>query len=272
MRVLCPTTDYSQTIDVAKGLSGNHDKDVIFHSFWCGQFSEKHLMSIQSCYHFNVRERANRKIIVWVEQHIPNEWDDRIRQYADIQSFNYVEERKDTPMSEVNTFNTSPSFYSDVVRYTLLYKYGGCWFDLDIFVLRSFDPLFATYPNEVLVYTWENQPYPNGAIYISLIPRSEKMKSIIDFIRQRGRGWGFQEADLTFNLPLDMLVLPCSWFDPGWITNPYEITLAGFFDETARTVSLKRFFSGAFCYHWHNKWTQTIHPSSIARQLYSQLE
>jgi hypothetical protein len=229
-------------------------------------------MSILSCYHFNVRGHANRKIIVWVEKNIPNEWNDRILKYADIRVFNYSEERKDTPMIDVNTFNPAPSFYSDVVRYTLLYKYGGCWFDLDILFLRSFDPLFVNYPNDILVYTWENQPYPNGAVYISLTPRSEKMKANIEFIGKRGRGWGFQEANLTFDLPLDMLVLPCSWFDAGWISNPYEMTFNDFFDKTARAVSLKRFFSGAFCYHWHNKWNNTIEPSSIARQLYSQLE
>lgn len=272
MRLLCNTTDYAQTIEIAKGLSGTYDGDVTFHSFWNGVFSEKHYMSIRSCYHFNVSGRTNRKIIVWVEKNIPNEWNDRISKYADIRVFNYTEERKDTPMSDVNKFNPSPSFYSDVVRYTLLYKYGGCWFDLDVFFLRSFDPLFVHYSNDILVYTWENQSYPNGAIYISLIPRSEKMKLNIEFIRNRGRGWGFQEADLTFNLPLEMLVLPCSWFDPAWISNPYEITLAEFFDNSGRTISLKRFFSGAFCYHWHNKWNQPIHDSSIGRQLYTQLE
>lgn len=272
MRLLCNTTDYTETIEIAKGLSGTYDGDVIFHAFWSGDLTEKHLMSIQSCYHFNVRGRTNRKIIVWVEQRSPNEWNDRIREYADIRAFNYIEEQKDTPMDGVNTFNTYASFYSDVVRYTLLYKYGGCWFDLDVFFLRSFDPLFVNYPNDILVYTWENQQYPNGAVYISLAPRSEKMKLNIEFIRRRNMGWGFQESDLTFNLPLDMLVLPCSWFDPAWISNPYEMTLADFFSETARAASLKRFFSGAFCYHWHNRWHEAIHDTSIARQLYEQLE
>ena len=90
------------------------------------------------------------------------------------------------------------SFYSDVVRYLLLYNYGGIWFDLDCFFLRNFDPLFYNFKNEICVYQWENQYYPNGAIFISLQPKCEKMKKIIDFIINRGWGWGFQEAKLTY--------------------------------------------------------------------------
>ena len=41
------------------------------------------------------------------------------------------------------------------------------------------------------------------------------MKKNIDFIIKRNRGWGFQEASLTYNLPLDILVLPCSWISPA---------------------------------------------------------
>jgi len=272
MRLLCETTDYTETIGIAKGLSGTYEGDVTFHSFWSGEFSEKHLMSIQSCYHFNVCGRKNRKIIVWVEQNTSNEWNDRIRDYAELREFNYSEESKNTHMFDIPTSGLWSPYYADVIRCLLLYKYGGCWFDLDVFFLRSFDPLFSNYPDDILVYRWSTENYPNNAIFISLHPFSEKMKKNNEYLIQRGRGWGFQGADLTFDLPLDMLILPCSWFDAGWISNPYEMTFNDFFDKTARTVSLKRFFSGAFCYHWHNKWNNTIEPSSIARQLYSQLE
>ena len=101
-------------------------------------------------------------------------------------------------------FNRELSFYSDVVRYLLLHNYGGTWFDLDCFILRSFDPIFSNFENEICVYQWENQNYPNGAIFVSLEPRSEKMRKNIEFIIQRNRGWGFQEAGLTYDLPLSV--------------------------------------------------------------------
>ena len=54
------------------------------------------------------------------------------------------------------------------------------------------------------------------------------MKKNIEFILKRNRGWGFQEALLSYDLPLDILVLPCSWFDASWIPNPYNIKIQDF--------------------------------------------
>lgn len=164
-------------------------------------------------------------------------------------------------------YNKSLSFYSDVVRYLLLYNYGGVWFDLDCFILRNFDPIFSNFENEICVYQWENQYYPNGAIYISLEPNSLKMKKNIEFIIERNRGWGFQEAQLTYDLPLDILVLPCSWFNADWISNPYNIGTDNFFKNTNKQYNFDNFFSGSFCYHWHNKWNNNIDNNSIIIKL-----
>ena len=98
----------------------------------------------------------------------------------------------------------------------------------------------------------------------------ELMKKNIEFIIQCNRGWGFQEAQLTYDLPLDMLVLPCSWFDADWIDNPYNIdgyNFDNFFKNTDKQYNFDNFFSGSFCYHWHNKWNNTVEDNSIIIQL-----
>jgi hypothetical protein len=84
------------------------------------------------------------------------------------------------------------------------------------------------------------------------------MKNNIKFIINRNCGWGFQEANLTYNLPLDMLVLPCSWFDPDFIINPFNIGTKNFFKGTDKKYDFTNFFKGSFCYHWHNKWNENI--------------
>ena len=150
----------------------------------------------------------------------------------------------------------------------LLYNYGGCWFDLDCFFLRSFDPIFKNYEKEICVYTWELQNYPNGAIFISLESKSDKMKNVINFIIDQGNGWGFQEANIHYDLPLDMVVLPCSWFDASWLPNP-DISFDDFFESTDKTFDFNNFYCGAFCYHWHNRWKKDMAESSIIKQLTS---
>jgi hypothetical protein len=267
MKLLITKTDYTETINIAINLQGEYSKSVIFHCYWHGTLNEKHLYSILSCYYFNVY-RNKHKIILWLENNTPNEYNTEIEKYAEIRYFYLGSEKTSTGFLENYEFNFEDiTYYSDFVRNLLLYNYGGIWFDLDCFILRNFDPIFSNFENEICLYQWENQNYPNNAIFMSLHPKSEKMKKNIEFIVKRNRGWGFQEADLTYDLPLDMIVLPCSWFNADWINNPYNIGIDNFFKNTDKQYNFDNFFSGSFCYHWHNKWNNKIHDNSIIIQL-----
>jgi hypothetical protein len=278
MKQLIDSFEYTQTIEIAKSLHDSiYDKSVLFHCYWNGELSEKHYNSILSCYYFNIfkilqenpslKENQSHKIILWIENNTPNKYNELIAKYAEIRDFSLGVEQQDTFLENIQLrYNHSLSFYSDTVRYVLLYKYGGCWFDLDCLILRTFDTVFNTYGSEICVYQWGNQNFPNGAIYISLEPKSEKMKKNIEFIIERNRGWGFCEANLTYDLPLDMLVLPTSWFDSAWIKNPYNIG-ADIFSEIDKIYTFDNFFTGAFCFHWHNRWEMPIHEKSIMNQL-----
>jgi hypothetical protein len=267
MKLLSKTTDYDETIKLANKLTGQYDKSVIFHCYWNGNLNEKHLYSVLSCYYFNVLNRKH-KIILWLENNTPNDINKEISKYCEIKQFSLETEKNNANFIQKDFYYCKIlSFYSDVVRYLILYNYGGCWFDLDCFFLKNFDPIFKNYEKEVCVYQWENQRYPNGAIFISLEPKSTKMKTNINFIIERNKGWGFKEAKLTYNLPLDMLVLPCSWFNGDWIKNPYNIGTVNFFKKTEQEYNFDNFFTGAFCYHWHNKWNKEIQENSIIKQL-----
>ncbi len=262
MMLLTMSTDYTETINIANYLQGTIENSVIFHCYWNGILNEKHLYSILSCYYFNKKH----KIVLWLENNTPNEYNCQIEKYAEIKYFSLTDEKKNAGVDNFY-YNKTLSFYSDVVRYLLLYNYGGIWFDLDCFFLRNFDPLFYNFKNEICVYQWENQYYPNGAIFISLQPKCEKMKKIIDFIINRGWGWGFQEASLTYDLPLDILVLPCSWFDADFLSNPFFIGTVNFLKNTDKQYTFDNFHKGSFCYHWHNEWNVPIEENSPILQL-----
>ena len=267
MKLLITNTDYTETINLAINLQGEYSKLVILHCYWYGTLNEKHLYSILSCYYFNVY-RNKHKIILWLENNTPNEYNEEIEKYAEIRYFSFSDEKTNTGFLENYEFNfKSITYYSDFVRNLLLYNYGGIWFDLDCFVLRNFDPIFSNFENEICLYQWENQNYPNNAIFMSLHPKSENMKRNMEFIVKRNLGWGFQEANITYDLPLDMLVLPCSWFNADWIKNPYNISTDRFFENTDKQYNFDNFFNGSFCYHWHNKWNNKIHDNSIIIQL-----
>ena len=267
MKLFTNGTEYTNAINAALNLQGEYDKPVIFHCYWNGALNEKHLYSILSCYYFNVHQNKH-KIILWLENNAPNQYNIEIAKYAEIRQFSFMSEIMSTRFIKNRFyFKRELPFYSDVVRMFLLHNYGGAWFDLDCFILRSFDPIFSNFENEICVYQWEAQNYPNNAIFVSLEPRSEKMRKNIEFIIQRNRGWGFQEAELTYDLALDMLVLPCAWFDADWVKNPFNIGTNLFFEHTDKQYYFNNFFKGSFCYPWHNNWNKKIDDSSIIVQL-----
>lgn len=272
MKLLTTNIDYIETNNIATNLYGDYDKSVIFHCYWNGTLNEKHYYSILSCYYFNIYKHIGKstenKIILWLEYNTPNKYNTEIEKYAEIRYFSLKEEIDNTLFMNNNIYyNKDLIFYSDLIRYLLLYNYSGMWFDLDCFFLRSFDPIFYNFKNDICVYQWEKMNYPNNAIYISLEPRSEKLKYIMEFIITRNMGWGFQEAQLTFDLPLDLLILPCSWFDAGWLPNPYNIDFHSIFKSNDLDYDFDNFFKGCFCFHWHNKWNDLLDDRCIIMQL-----
>jgi hypothetical protein len=264
MKLLINNNEYNEAIEKANSLKGTYDTPVIFHCYWNGDLNEKHLYSILSCYYFNVFKNKHR-IILWLENNNPNDYNRQIERYAEIKPLLFAYETVNFNINK-NIFLNTP-LYSDCIRSFLLYNYGGIWFDLDCFFLRSFDPIFKNFEKEICLYQWASEPYPNNAIFISLEPKSEKMKHMIDFIINRDLGWGFQQARLTYDLPLDILVLPCSWFDPDWLENPYNIGHSNFFNSTNETYDFNNFYKGCFCYHWHNKWDYHTYKNSIIERL-----
>jgi hypothetical protein len=269
MKLLINNTDYIEATNFALNLKGEYNKSVIFHCYWNGILNEKHLYSILSCYYFNIYKNKH-KIILWLENNTSNQYNVEIEKYAEIRYFSLNDEKNKTLFMKDFSHNNGNviTLYADYVRTVLLYNYGGVWFDLDCFFLRNFDPIFYNFENEICVYQWENQNYPNNAIYIALEPKSEKMKQNIEFINNRNRGWGFQDASLTYDLPLDMLVLPCTWFDADWLVNGMD----KFFKNTDMRYDFNNFYYGCFCYHWHNRCDRKIEDNSIFIQLVKIIE
>jgi hypothetical protein len=93
------------------------------------------------------------------------------------------------------------------------------------------------------------------------------MKQNIQFIIKVKEVGVFHESSLTYDLPLDMLVLQCSWFNADWIKNPFNIGTDKFFKATNINYDFNNFLKGSFCYHLHNKWNDKIEDNSFIIQL-----
>lgn len=276
-------TDFNRTIKLAIDLNENEENESIlkiitqqqksnkFHCYRKGALNESHLYSILSCYYFNVYGKKN-KIILWLENNIQNEYNVEISKYATIKHFSFKNEKKKTCFLETYDFDIqreSPHDYFNFIKYLLLYNYGGMWFDLNCFLLRNFDPIFSNYGNEICVYQGHGENYLEHSIFISLQPKSEKMKKNMNFIIEQKLGWKFYFSMMDDSaLKLDMLVLPRGWFDPIAIKNPYNpISLDNIFENTDKKYNFDSFFYGCFCFNWHNQKIKEIQENSIIKQL-----
>jgi hypothetical protein len=255
---------HNNALRIARALPDKEFRGCItFHSYWSGELNEKHAASIQSCWKWNVQGRANRKIVLWVNKHVKNDWSTKVSEWCVIREFDLEEQKRGTPVEgQELTFNPALSFYSDVVRYLLLCRYGGVWFDLDVFWLRCLDPVLSAFSHDVCVYQWERQPYPNGAVFVCLQSHHPELLKAIKLLHDTKRGWGFQEAGFGYDSSVDFLVLPCSWFDAGWVDGE---SFQWFFLGTTKTIDT--FYPGAFAFHWHNKWHDTVHSDSMFSKL-----
>lgn len=268
MRVLM-AEEWESTLQAARAMSDvdRYEPPLLFHAYWTGPLNARTLVSLQSNYVLNLHDRPQRQQILWLQ----GDWRStdpallqQARRIAHLREFDSTAESCGTLFESVPPPDSQeqPKFWSDHVRYMLLLRYGGVWFDLDVMWLRPVDALLVTYGSDILVYRWEYQPFPNGAFFVSLQANSPRLAHIIYHLLRRGRGWGFEEAQLTYDLPLDLLVLPCSWFDAAWMANPSEISVNLF--HTSRPLTCRQegrctpqnFLPGAFAFHWHNRWNQ----------------
>ena len=177
-----------------------YNDPVIFHCYWNKEIGRNQLFSILSCYLTNVKD-TNNKIILWqdfdIETQVNNPIYLLLRRYCEVKYYDNSVERVGTALENFeieSEYLKIPSFYSDYVRLSLLSRYGGLWFDLDMIFFRKLDYLFEKYDN--FVTTWATSPHPNGVPFWS---RNKKVIDdlIVKLIDNGGGHFGFQDTFST---------------------------------------------------------------------------
>jgi hypothetical protein len=199
--------------------------------------------------------------------------------FVHVRRFDPKAEARGTPVEGRRKLRgRNPTRRSNFFRFVILYKHGGTYVDADTMFLRDLGVLsrqngFAP----EFCYRWSvDRPYGNSAV-LRLLPGSQTAASLLarcvavsscrpqDALR-------FEGAE-----ELDLLVLPCVFFDPFWphrdrkdryqqapyarfsdFTRPFDESLR----KDDRIRSYRDFFPGALAYHWHNLWDAPEHRES----------
>lgn len=174
--------------------------------------------------------------------------------------------------------------FSDLVRFIILYIYGGIYIDADTIILRDLKEIYDI--EYEWAYRWSFHNYMNTAV-LRLRKESEIAKYIIK--KAFDNKIKFHPKDITKYLreskyiynknkndtQTKFLILPTALFDPLWNKHDgydkkimYSPKFKNFDDvfkedkNITLTKKFNNFLPGAYTYHWHNHWNEIIHEYS----------
>ena len=251
---------------------------VIFHVYWYGSISRKQIASINS--YLKTQNLKTTELWVWLDNSFFTSECNKIPKHNNIKTISYHANdiSKDTPFYNKEFVNNKSfvKFRSDMARLIILYKYGGIYIDLDIFLLKDFTPLFGI----EFCYSWSNLRQGNNAI-LRFSKQSNRilklMNRYIDFLSRYAEDFKFNVGmthNDIFNDSLDLLCLPSTLFDPVWVlfdtkSKSKYSSLTNFDDFFRKTdEDITNFFDNQiYAYHWHSRNDSKIEKGSYFEKL-----
>ena len=251
---------------------GNDNVEPIqyFHCFWKGKVTDLHLMCLQSL----KKVHPNSTIFLWTPNALEVQGSEswvKIRKvirdkiilseithdhfkHANASGL-YLNYHSLTSQGEKKGYDHNVAYASDIVRFVVLYLYGGVWFDLDILFTKSLDSIKI----KRYVSQWGGEPCGNAAIL-----RLEKGHDIIQNVLGKYNPPFYPTSTFRLENDLDITILPGSLFDIHWqVTdhNPRGSHLLSFrnWDEFFEMEELK-LPDEIYGYHWHNRWSYATPP------------
>ena len=259
-----------------------------YHMYWYGIFSSKQAFAIKSF--LATQDLENSELWLWLDgengysDHKNNPFLRPFLPFLNVMRFEQKEEAKDTPLEPRPDLcrGLNPTQRSNFFRFVVLYKYGGTYTDMDVMFLRDFNSLYSNGSfQEEFCYSWSAHISHGNSAVIRLRQHSEAARTLLVICGEVGSCRPKHVLRFGDNPDLDLLVLPCPFFDPLWPHHdrqdnykdaPFD-RFAGFFRKfgwrfkrNPAVRSYRDFFPGAFAYHWHNCWEEREHMDSYFGQ------
>ncbi|KAG1500398.1 hypothetical protein G6F47_001768 [Rhizopus delemar] len=209
--------------------TSNKTVATTFHTHWASKtFSEQQLNTIRS---FLYTQPPSSKLIVWIFDEGPLK---QSKYWQAISSDNRVQLR----MIDNNDDLTRIKSNKDLLRLTILYRYGGVWFDLDVLFIRDLSPL--------LDREWMSQGscFENSHYLCEMISTASITNNIYSRVYDRYLTHGIKP----------WAILPWCYADPSQC----DTGMPGAFQSVTFD---KNKLSNAFVYRLHPSWWQFSYGS-----------
>jgi hypothetical protein len=286
MRFLAERALYARADDCLRylrelGDDGTGPPGRRYHLYWAGPFGRKQAFALKSL--LATQDLGGGEVWLWLEAKerasAPGEspFLRPLLPFVRVRRFDPAKEAVGTPAHRHRELYAGlpAARRSNLVRFLALYKYGGIYADMDTMFLRDLGPLLRDpRVGDEFCYQWATRPFGNSAVF-ALRQGSATAEALLR--RCAELGTCRPQPVLDFAAPgIDLLVLPCAFFDPLWGHHDGRERAADApfarFDEfftpvepappCLAPVSYRNFFRGAFTYHWHNCWAAPEAESS----------
>ena len=267
--------DYTKGLDLLSSIKDEDydypDEVTPFHVYTEAK-DEKELESIRS--YLATQNLEKTKLIVWSDYDISEQ--ENIKPYKDhldLRIYNPLELAKGTPLEDnekyLNVYDDDRHWMSSgVMRFLVLYKFGGIYMDMDMILLRDFKPIL----DQSFAYQWgssvdfakERRWEPDchgpcaammGAIRGDSYIENCMRQLIVTQIRPRTTC--FDEDMLGYVYAKNpFLVFPCTFFNTEWLSSKVdpdftrELQDNWFYNKT--DIAKDGLFLDAFSWHWHH--------------------
>ncbi|RHZ82791.1 hypothetical protein Glove_103g229 [Diversispora epigaea] len=217
----------------------NEDSKMLFHIFWRGPITDKLVFTMKS---FLFSQPLNCSVLyIWINykdvdflnSKIMHPLHKFIPDNIDFKTWNTEEQ-----LSSIKFFRDLKGFklvhssvaFSDMVRFILLYKYGGIYIDADVLLIRDMRPLY--YSNFEFSYHWSSKREYNTAVLrlwkngtTARMILQGAVKNKMNFHPYRIRKY-LSQNDSYEEANKHLYMLPVGLFDPLWLKNDKVQTLS----------------------------------------------
>jgi hypothetical protein len=244
------------------------------HFYWRGPFGRKAAFALKS---FLATQNLMRlEAWLWLDQsdgapaaHGPQL--DALSALVRLMTYDPAELARDTPLALAQDLIAAPTSAarSDAFRLTVLHRHGGLYIDMDTLLLRDLTILLdSPSGNRPFCYCWSGESVATNAI--SRLERESTLGiELMAHARSIGSCHPRQLLRHADHDGLDLLELPCPFFDPLWLhfdrwnrfrQAPFDRfsdffrPFGWFYRRQPGLNSIRDFFPGAFAYQWHGLW------------------
>lgn len=251
-------------------LSYAHPEETTFFHVYTEVRTPKELLCIKS--YLATQSLNKTKLIVWSDYDISEQ--ENIQPFKDLVDFRVydpAELAKGTPLEEVESHLGTGGDHnhwmsSGVMRFLVLYKFGGIYFDMDMVLLRDFRPILG----QDFAYQWgssidfakehrgQENSYGPCAALMGAVKGSDFIEDCMQqLIKTPATGGTCYDEDMLAYVyaKRPFTVFPSTFFNTEWLVSKVSKAASEkadrcMFDEKLEDV--EGAYMGAFAWHWHN--------------------